>query len=508
MKNETFQRFLTDLETQLENNGLTINDIIIFLKREVSDNSRLTILLKVVSDTFIDNKPPKDLIIFRELIEIINEKVNLNIDFNLLDNRKTRIVKVFKKVTALILFLFISYIVFGGVFQNHSQIFSSTNSIVSFIFLLFLMFMLFSYEGLQISVATLKLKNLEPLKDKYKYSYKFHQEFKNKTGKFYAGRQLFVIIIVFFIAKLTSFSNYETFPFTDFRFPNWFRLIFVEYGIAGALFVLWFGQLTPQFIADKFPHGFLNFGIMKVFLKLAYFVESIELTRPGEWLSKISPTRDDISIAPEEKYRLDAEKIKGYGLLGVKKTWVISKEHSKIDHQSLYSFYQSSADQIVDPGLMVLKKHLKKHNHNFTLIRDGKHEDVFSADEINTYDMEDQWKQLLLQASPKYGSFKKGDLLKLNSIIEFSEASEDIMEILYPTKYLIFRITFEDQPDRTKDLKVCKYKRDTILDVMNLIYEIDVEISSDESNNPYAEYIDFFPEIDTHFVFKWEVNYN
>ena len=70
--------------------------------------------------------------------------------------------------------------------------------------------------------------------------------------RFLMGRQVFVVFLVFFAAKLTTIYIKEG---DDFLFPApwWFRTIFLETGILGCIVLVIIAQLMPQIVAAKYP---------------------------------------------------------------------------------------------------------------------------------------------------------------------------------------------------------------------------------------------------------------
>jgi hypothetical protein len=165
-------------------------------------------------------------------------------------------------------------------------------------------------EGLHLCVGRLGLKDLGALRDQYPRAYKLHQWINTASGtnRFLAGRQLVVIVVVFFVARITSFSTMQAWPLTNIIMPAalrsaWFQEIFLNLGILGAFFVLWFGQLIPQFVATKKPVAFLNLYGMEIALRMCFFIEALGLTKPGDWLARWVSEEQAIPPSPLERNR-------------------------------------------------------------------------------------------------------------------------------------------------------------------------------------------------------------
>src|SRR4029077_15052257 len=98
--------------------------------------------------------------------------------------------------------------------------------------------------------------------------------------------------------------------------PDQFRELFLKNGIAGALFLLWFCQLTPQFFANRWLMHFMNNWVISKLFSAALFIEAIGVTRPGGWIAEHVPAEPTIPVSAEERYRQAVEEIEGTGTVG------------------------------------------------------------------------------------------------------------------------------------------------------------------------------------------------
>ena len=95
--------------------------------------------------------------------------------------------------------------------------------------------------------------------------------------RFLIGRQLCVIFLVFFIARLTT-SN-----------ALWFMrgsgvaTFIMEAGLLGALIVAVLAQLAPQIVASKFPVQFMQCRGMNSALRICLFLEATGIAH-ATWL--------------------------------------------------------------------------------------------------------------------------------------------------------------------------------------------------------------------------------
>eukprot|EP00301_Raphidiophrys_heterophryoidea_P006937 c12747_g1_i2.p1 GENE.c12747_g1_i2~~c12747_g1_i2.p1 ORF type:complete len:286 (+),score=88.87 c12747_g1_i2:431-1288(+) len=70
------------------------------------------------------------------------------------------------------------------------------------------------------------------------------------------GRQILVVIAVFFAARLTTQHDMQT--LLGMPVPYWVRRSVMETGVLGVVVVAVFGQLTPQIVASVYPIDFVE----------------------------------------------------------------------------------------------------------------------------------------------------------------------------------------------------------------------------------------------------------
>jgi len=134
-------------------------------------------------------------------------------------------------------------------------------------------------EGLQVALVELKRQDPETYKHSHPHAYKLGQMAakRDNVERFLMGRQMFVVFIVFFAAKLTTIHSESEEDFL-FPVPDWFRSIFLETGILACVLVVILAQLMPQIVAAKHPVAFLEFWIMKPGYYACIFLESTGIT--------------------------------------------------------------------------------------------------------------------------------------------------------------------------------------------------------------------------------------
>jgi len=510
---QKMQELVSEVYLQLQKLGLEYEDVLPFFGR---DSSRLTkyspeLIEQVAWQIIEERKIPDNLKCFEDLCKTVDEQLDLGLDLSVFDSTPKRAFTMLKTFWAILLFVFVSYIVLCGIIDGQSALLKESHPLFSLSILLFLIVLLAALEGLQISVTTLRLKDLFLLRERFPRAFSLHKIFRSVIGtnRFLAGRQLLVIVVVFFAAQLTSFPNLDVIPYTGLRVPFWFKRVFLELGLIGAFFVLWSGQLLPQFVANKHPHGFLNLYGMKMVLKLSYWMEALELTRPGSWLSFWSPIGEYLPVSPAEKYKLEVEHIQGYGIIGLRKVWTFAQNKATLNYRSQIVFKRKGFDSVSDSSLLIRGVSPKPSFDSFLLrypnVQDDSHDLVF--DNLTEIHLTDNWRRFIQTVHPRYGSFEPNDIVIGDTEVEFTQAvKSDMIEVLRPTYYILFRLKFLGSRSEIHP-KVTVYRNDDQIGNPKLLKSVDLSLHKDSKDNFYAEFIEFYPETDTSYILTWDVEH-
>jgi len=177
----------------------------------------------------------------------------------------------------------LALLVFSGVVTCYSIIEQKTGmwkevpgwaSLLIFIFCLWLLGVM---EGLQIALVELKRQNPDTYKDQYPTAYKLGQMASqgDNIEKFLMGRQVFVVCLVFFSAKLTTIHSKGEFLFDV---PDWVQITFLETGLLACVVVVIVAQLMPQIVASLYPVQFLELVVMKPAYYACIILEFIGIT--------------------------------------------------------------------------------------------------------------------------------------------------------------------------------------------------------------------------------------
>jgi len=124
--------------------------------------------------------------------------------------------------------------------------------------LVFDLLLLAMLEGVQISLVALKSYPHEAYRLTHPKTYRLSKLIYKGSNfeKFLMGRQIFVVISVFFAARLTT-QHQMTHLFSC-PIPHWVQSGLMETGILGVIVVAVFGQLTPQIVASVYPIDFVE----------------------------------------------------------------------------------------------------------------------------------------------------------------------------------------------------------------------------------------------------------
>jgi len=175
-------------------------------------------------------------------------------------------------VSALLL-IFSCVCTFYAIIEQKTGFWHSIPGWAALLLFFALLFWLGLMEGLQVALVELKRQNPETYRYSHPHAFKLGQVAakSDNVEKFLMGRQMFVVFIVFFSAKLTTIHS-ETGDDFLFPIPDWFRSVFLETGLLGILVVV-LAQLMPQIVAAHFPVAFLEFTLCKYGYYACIFLE-------------------------------------------------------------------------------------------------------------------------------------------------------------------------------------------------------------------------------------------
>lgn len=433
-------------------------------------------------------------------------------------SRAGRVRRAAVTLFASMLFSSVIYLVLGGLVSGESALIS--HWLPALALFLALLMLLAAVEALHISVTLLRLKDPYDSRNRYPRTYRLHQVFRSKEGtdRFLAGRQFMVIVTVFFMAQLTSFPEMRTWPLTETSFPGWLAPwlteVFLRLGVAGALLVLWIGQLAPQFVANARPQWFMNLRPIGWLFRFALFLEALGLTRPGTWLSRWAKKEPEIPQSPQERYRQAVEQIEGLGTLGIRKQWEVRRNRANVEYVAGASINRAGVFDVVDAGLQV---RLESPVH----VRLGEdllstHGDLRPTESLVEEEQDEQsvrgWRLLRRKFRPRFGAFRPGLVVVSRAWIEGPHTNEDAFHVVGPTKFLLFRLRLVETPYQMRGGHVSVYRAASLEEVTDdrqlpLVEERDLEIVDLDDGTVGLEYTVFYPDVMTYHYITWQAEY-
>ena len=161
-------------------------------------------------------------------------------------------------------------LIFSGVVTCYAILEQKTNmwkavpgwaSLIIFVLVLYLLGVM---EGLQIALVELKRQQPESYKNSHPKAYRIGQLAMkgDNVERFLMGRQVFVVCLVFFSAKLTTIHGNSESGFL-FYVPDWVQALFLETGLLACVVVVIIAQLMPQILASLYPTQFLELIVMR-----------------------------------------------------------------------------------------------------------------------------------------------------------------------------------------------------------------------------------------------------
>lgn len=166
-----------------------------------------------------------------------------------------------------------------AILEKKTSFWPSVPGWAALIIFLVALFFLAVMEGLQIALVELKRQELESFRISHPKAYRIGQLAAkgDNVERFLMGRQVFVVCLVFFSAKLTTIHSTEG----GFLFPVHpvVQVIFLETGLLSCVVVVILAQLLPQIIASKYPVQFMQLEIvMKPALIACLLLEATGIT--------------------------------------------------------------------------------------------------------------------------------------------------------------------------------------------------------------------------------------
>lgn len=416
------------------------------------------------------------------------------------------------RLVATVLAVCTFYVVIGGIAASESSLTVMYGAPVwlTFVMMLLAILLLASLEGTQIAIVALNGKKVMSFKKTYPRGCGAIKLFQNKrmVERYLAGRQFFVIFVVFIIAQVTSFPQIETLPFSDFSvqsLPSVLLFLGFQLGLFGALFVLWLAQLLPQFIANKNPLLFLNLPGMQGVIRLCILLESLGPTRPANWFSSIQKEELTVPSSDFVKHNDLVDDVFGYEILNQSHIWTFeSAEAWSLEFSNALMVRNAGIQQLTEKSLQIAGQ-INEATFSNSLYRGGKAIDgTLQAMGVETTTKPNQW-TTFTQSIVGNQEFQREDVVQniynLNGVGAVREAHVNISN---PTKLLSFQVRVRKDALTGMRLTVQKYRQDDVTMHKNQIFSQELSFSDSETEGMQeVTFIDIHPKINTFYEIEW-----
>jgi hypothetical protein len=415
---------------------------------------------------------------------------------------------VFAAVLAVCTF----YIVIGGVVGSESSLTVMYGAPVwlTLVMMLLAILLLASLEGTQIAIVALNGKKVMSFKKTYPRGCDAIKLFQNKkmVERYLAGRQFFVIFVVFVIAQVTSFPQIETLPFSDFpvqSLPSVLTFLGLQLGLFGALFVLWIGQLLPQFIANKNPLFFLNLPGMQGVIRLCLLLESLGPTRPANWFSSVQ--KEELIVPSSEfvKHNDLVDDVFGYEVLNQSHIWTFeSAETWSLEFSNTLMVKSAGIQQFTEKSLQITGQ-IGDATFSNSLYREGKAIDgMLQTLGVETTTNPNQWTTFTQSVAGKQGFQREDVVQSIYNINGVGAVRQAYVDILKPTKLLSFQVRVRKDALTGMRLIAQKYRQDDVTMHKEPISSQELSFSdSDTEGMQEATFIDIHSKINTFYEIEW-----
>ena len=362
------------------------------------------------------------------------EKLGFEID-PVPDARRGLFFHALRVLVAGVVFLGSTYFVAGAIWEGQSSFFGESRW-TALVVLTLLLAVLGVFEGLQICVALLRFKDIDYFHDRYPRAAALHRWFRTEAGtrRFLAGRQFFVVFVVFFIARIKAFPGLRHVPLVGWTLPTsldplWFALF--DLGLAGAFLVLWVAQLAPQFGANRDPLAFLELPGMGTSLRACFVVDDTGVTLPGFWLSSWVPERRKIPNSRSERYRLAREEGLGAAANLVRHRVTVRGGSTTVRVEKRFQLNKGGFDAFDDRSVEISSLATRDVRFEFDLMRGDRTVPAKTSFEVHPVERKSA---LTFELAPEAGAFEAGDRAVLRADIDCDGLSSHVLTFEEPTR--------------------------------------------------------------------------
>jgi len=173
--------------------------------------------------------------------------------------KESGVLDYIRYVVSFVLLIFCTVVTFYAILEQKTGFWKAVPGWAALILFIIVLLLLGIMEGLQIALLELKRQNPATYQYTHPRAYRLGllASEDDNVEKFLMGRQVFVVCLVFFAAKLTTIHGREPSGFL-FPVPEAVQAILLETGLLACVVVVILAQLVPQIVASLYPVHFME----------------------------------------------------------------------------------------------------------------------------------------------------------------------------------------------------------------------------------------------------------
>lgn len=442
----------------------------------------------------------------RLVLERLEDVLGVDLGAERLTSRIVRVGHRLADALGALAMLFAGYIVIGGLAEGDSLLLGKSAGPLGLALLLVMVSTLGLFEALHTSATMLKIADLSALAERHPRAAALHRTFHSDSGlaRFLAGRQMVVILTVFICSPLTSFPHLTHWPLASAPLPAFVQPV-VAVGLPGALFVLWFGQLVPQFLASRHAVRLTDTRIVTLAFRAAYGLESLGLARPGFWMAAWDKATQTLPGSPARRWREAAEELVGYGATAIVREWIVRSVGSELHASSSNRIFRPGIDTVTD-GTLLAPAGASQIALAATAARGERplplRSTLHREERLPNGDA-----RFHKAISGAVGSYRPGDVLRVALDADYrTDPGRDIVYIARQVRFVLLRIEVDHIPQAITAATLRTYAvGDDLADRTELGIPLALEPTITDEGCAVIEHVVHFPAPGTLLTLDWEV---
>jgi len=176
--------------------------------------------------------------------------------------KESAITDYIRYVFSFALLVFSSVVTFYAIWEQKTSFWKAVPGWVALILFFVVLVLLGIMEGLQIALVELKRQHPDTYRNSHPRAYRLGNIAAegDNIERFLMGRQVSVVCLVFFAAKLTTIHGRDPSGFL-FPVPEVVQALLLETGLLACVIVVIVAQLVPQIVASQYPVQFMELAV-------------------------------------------------------------------------------------------------------------------------------------------------------------------------------------------------------------------------------------------------------